>query len=274
MKTPLHHRLREQLYGDPGRVVPWLAVAFSLGVGALTRSPGAGLGSLVLAGQLWDRFSPRLVIEDPRLGALTLNCPRRDSAGRKQVWLTFDDGPGPDTETILDILEDHQAPATFFLIGEQLKNYSRLEALRQRLSSAGHRVGNHSWSHPSFLGLSAPAARQEVWRAQELIEQSFPNSTLPIFRPPYGYRTEDLFAHLQAARLSTIGWSVNSLDFLSGPAETMVDRVLGLAVPGSILLFHDGPERRERTVSALPAILRGLRQRGYEFGVPTPEEML
>jgi peptidoglycan/xylan/chitin deacetylase (PgdA/CDA1 family) len=268
MRNLPYHPLRDFVYGDPGRAVPWLTVALGLGVGLLTRSPGAGLATVVLGGQVWDRMSPRMVVEDPRLGEMTLTCPRRADGGGKQLWLTFDDGPGPETDAVLDILQEYEAAATFFFIGERVARCDNRAALRERLLRAGHKVGNHSWSHPNFLRLPSEQARQEVVETQRMLAEAFPGSVLPIFRPPYGYRTECLFHHVRAIQLSMIGWSVNSLDFLSGSAECLIDRVLSRTQPGSILLFHDGPEKRARTVEALPAILSGLKAQGYVFGVP------
>jgi peptidoglycan/xylan/chitin deacetylase (PgdA/CDA1 family) len=214
-----------------------------------------------------------MVIDDPRLGSLTLSCPRRSSSGQKQLWLTFDDGPGPDTDAVLDILERFEAPATFFLIGEKVGAYSDLERLKARLKAGGHKVGNHSWSHPNFLLMGSEPTKTEIEQTQHELSQHFSDELLPIFRPPYGYRTESLFSHLQAAQLSVVGWSVNSLDFLSGSVSKVVKRVLEQTQPGSILLFHDGPQRRTRTLKALPSILSDLKAQGYTFAVPHLEDV-
>ena len=273
MRQLPHHPLRDMLYGDPGRAVPWICIALGVGAGLLTRSPGMGLATVVLGGQIWDRLSPRMVIEDPRLGALTLNCPRHTSSGQRQVWLTFDDGPGPDTEAVLDILEQFGASATFFFIGEKVRAYQDISGLRERLKAGGHKVGNHSWSHPNLLTLDSEPTKAEIQDAQQQLSEAFPEVLLPIFRPPYGYRTESLFTHLQSAELSLVGWSVNSLDFLSGTSKTVVKRVLQRTAPGSILLFHDGPKRRTRTLRSLPTILSSLKAQGYAFGVPSLEDV-
>lgn len=274
MRDLPHHRFRDFLYGDPRRAVPWIYVALGVGAGVLARSPAVALATVVLGRQIWDRLSPRVVIEDSRLGALTLTCPQRSRGGDKQLWLTFDDGPGPATDAVLDVLEEFQAPATFFFIGQKIADYPNIAELRARLAAGSHRVGNHSFSHPNFLTLDSEATRIEVETAQFILSQTFPEASIPVFRPPYGYRTESLFTHVQAANLTTVGWSVNSLDFLSGSAQGVVDRVLRLARPGSVLLFHDGPGLRTRTVQALPAILRGLKEQGYSFVVPVPEGIL
>ena len=269
MRSRPYQPLLDLLYGDPGKVVPWINVALGVGVGLVTRSPGAGLATTLVASQVWNRMSPRMVIEDLRLGAMTLTCP---PAGR-QVWLTFDDGPGPETDAVLDLLQRYEASATFFFIGENVSRYADLDRLRERLQAGGHRVGNHSWSHPNFLRLGRDAAEFEVDNSQRLLDETFPDSVMPMFRPPFGYRTEGLFTHLKAVGLAMIGWSVNSLDFLNGPAQSVTSRVLRLTRPGSILLFHDGPFGRQRTLEALPEILSGLESDGYVFSVPQLEEL-
>lgn len=269
MRSRPYQSLLDLLYGDPGRVVPWINVALGVGVALATRSLGAGLATVLVGSQVWNRMAPRMVIEDLRLGVMTLTCP---PAGRR-VWLTFDDGPGPETDAVLDLLQRYEASATFFFIGENVSRYADLDRLRERLRAGGHRVGNHSWSHPNFLRLGRDAAGVEVDSSQRLLDQNFPDSVLPMFRPPFGYRTEELFSHLKAAGLAMIGWSVNSLDFLDGPAQNVTSRVLRLTKPGSILLFHDGPSGRQRTLEALPEILSGLASQGYVFSVPQPEDL-
>lgn len=271
MKAP-HHWIREEFYGNPNRAVRCLNLAFGFGVGLLTRSPGLGAAVALGGGRIWDRFSPRLVITDQRLGPVILRVPFREPAKSKQVWLTFDDGPGPETGVILDILREHGAPATFFVIGKKVAEFPDLPALAGRFASAGHVVGHHSWSHPSFLGLRSQEAWEELVRTDSLLRETFSQSWLPLFRPPFGYRTEDLFTHLQTLGLHTVGWSLNSLDFLSGSSEDLVRRVVEKTEPRTILLFHDGPEGRARTVEALPRILTELQARGYTFSVPCRED--
>lgn len=268
-----HHRARDFLYGDPGRAVPHLATAFGVAVALLSRSPGLGALAWLSGRKAWSCLSARLVIEDPRLGPVTLNCPARSPRGRQQLWLTFDDGPGPDTEAVLDILEKHAAPATFFMIGERAAAYRDPDGLARRLRQGGHRVANHSFHHPNFLTLEPAAVRDEIDSTHDLLDALFGDLLLPLFRPPFGYRDERLFAHTQSRGLEVMGWSVNSLDFLDGSTQALVSRVDRLAEGGAILLFHDGPSQRSRTVRSLPGLLTRLEERGFEFTVPGQEDL-
>ncbi len=268
--TAPHERIRELFYSEPEKAVPWLAYGFGAGLGWATRSPALGLATALLGRRIWDHFSARMVIQDQRLGQVTLRVPQR-GPGRR-VWLTFDDGPGRETVPILEVLKRYNAQATFFFIGEKVAEYAGLSELLERLESGGHRVGNHSWSHPSFLRLNSQECWGEIEATHRILREHFPSIWLPIFRPPYGYRTEDLFTHLARLRLHTVGWSLNSLDFLSGSTESLSQRVVERAEPRSILLFHDGPAGRARTLQALPTILEKLQAQGYSFTVPTEED--
>ncbi len=270
MRDRPHHRVRNFLYGDPARAVPLLAAAFGVGVGAVTGSPGWGAGAWLCGLGVWNLMSPRLVIEDTRLGPVTLTCPPFSAKGAPQICLTFDDGPGPETLEVLDILNEFGVPATFFMIGERVAGFDQQEALRERLRQGGHRVANHSYRHPSFLTLSASAVREEVDTTERLLDDVFGELLLPAFRPPFGYRSERLFAHAAARGLEVLGWSLNSLDFLDGSVEALVERV-SEADPGAIVLLHDGPAERSRTVNALPQFLGRLQERGFTFTLPHQE---
>lgn len=271
MKAP-HLWIRDQFYSEPSRAVAYLNLAFGLTVGLLGRSYGLGVAAALLGAHIWDRFSPGMVISDLRLGPVTLQVPKQSGSTEKRVWLTFDDGPGPETNAVLDILEQYGVPATFFLIGEQVAQWEDLAALSERFERGGHRVGNHSWSHPSFLKLGPEQSWPELERTDRLLREAFPQVWLPIFRPPFGYRTSTLFDQLDDLSLQTVGWSLNSLDFLSGTGEELSERVLREVKANSVVLFHDGPKERGRTVAALPRILNELESRGYTVCVPRAED--
>lgn len=202
--------------------------------------------------------SRHLVIGDQRLGPVRLEC------SSEEVWLTFDDGPGPQTLQIVETLNRAGCRATFFFIGEQLAAYSQLEELRMALVEGGHSVANHSYTHPSFLWQSDDSAFGQMKRTQELLCAHFPELTLPLFRPPFGYRKASTFRQATRLGLELIGWSVNSLDFLNSPPERLLERLKASVKPGSVVLFHDGREGRETTLSALPALLDWLKARGYQ----------
>lgn len=235
---------------------------------------GAASGSLrlgtitgIVAFGAWSYFRPRMVIDDQSLGTVVCHCPPEGLLGGDQVWLTFDDGPGPETLRILELLNEFGFPATFFFVGETLAHFSDLETLNDLLEAGGHRVANHSWSHRNMCALAASEFDREIQRTQRLIEAVFGAKALPMFRPPFGYRSRCLLEHLDLCRLKTIGWSLNSLDFLNGDSHRIAERVERRVEPGQILLFHDGPVDRCKTVEALSLILDKLRREkiaGYQ----------
>lgn len=257
-------RLIDELYGRPEQAVPFLCLAMGVVVTGLTGSLLWGAASVMAAGGLWHAASPYLVIDDLRLGSILLRCPAYDTRGRPLLWLTFDDGPGPETAAIVRALNARGQRATFFFIGRQMEEYDSLGELALLLKEGGHRVANHSHSHPNFLFLSATQASQELKRCQYLLEHHFQGLTVPFFRPPFGYRNRTTLALAAQDGLEIAGWSANSLDFLQRPTEPTFDRLRPLLQPGVIALFHDGPKGRQGTLELVTRLLDWMDQQGYQ----------
>jgi peptidoglycan-N-acetylglucosamine deacetylase len=186
----------------------------------------------------------------------------------KRISLTFDDGPAERfTEQILDILHEHQVPATFFVCGQNVERYP--DILR-RIVAAGHAVGNHTYSHLFVYFKSKRRLAQEVDRTQAAIEKVIgvrPN----IFRPPYGTRWFGLVPTLLQRGIHLILWSATGYDWKLD-AQGIADAALRELKPGAVILLHDGRETRppaeidrSATVQALPAIIAGARAKGYTF---------
>jgi peptidoglycan/xylan/chitin deacetylase (PgdA/CDA1 family) len=181
------------------------------------------------------------------------------------VALTFDDGPSPDTERILDVLGSHEVSATFFMVGREVESFP---GIAQRVLAEGHEVGNHSYSHPSYLLQRATETHAQIRRTQSVIAETI--GVRPQFaRPPYGVRTPAYFRATRALDLQTVQWDVAGLDWRRITPQQIADNVLRKARPGSIILLHDGDsagkDRRKNTVEALPLIIRGLRDRDLEI---------
>jgi peptidoglycan/xylan/chitin deacetylase (PgdA/CDA1 family) len=184
--------------------------------------------------------------------------------GRPCVALTFDDGPSPEvTPRVLDILRDKEAPATFFLVGRQVDLHPELA---RRARGEGHAVGNHTYSHPPlFCFLSPRRLREEIARAQDAIERV--TGTRPRhFRSPVGLRHPILERALEREALELVLWQLRTYDTRALTPETLRRRILDRARPGSIVLLHDrsGPGA-SAMLAALPEVIDGLRERGFEL---------
>ena len=196
-----------------------------------------------------------------RLG-LPLYC---GAARRRYVALTFDDGPGPATAAALALLRRFRDRATFFLVGRNLARWPRLP--RAELERGV--VGDHTWTHPYLTRLAPPEMDSEIARTQAAVARAT-RAPVRLFRPPYGFRDAAIDREARRLGMLDVLWSVDSGDSYPPPgasAGTIVRTLARLVRPGSILLMH---ENRRQTMSALPAVLRALRARGFR-AVTVPE---
>jgi peptidoglycan/xylan/chitin deacetylase (PgdA/CDA1 family) len=183
--------------------------------------------------------------------------------GRREVALTFDDGPLPPyTGQILDILERYGVPATFFCVGI---NAGGSADHLVRMREQGHAIGNHTWSHPFLPELSRPQLAEQINRTAQAIAEASGGGTPRLFRPPYGSRTPEVMGWLAEFDATTVLWDVAPDDWALRPADAIAHDVLADVRPGSVVLLHDGGGDRSPTVASLPPIIEGLRKRGYEF---------
>jgi peptidoglycan/xylan/chitin deacetylase (PgdA/CDA1 family) len=202
--------------------------------------------------------------------AATLPGPQFYAPGSgKTVALTFDDGPGPSTQAIINILRAYGVPATFFNLGQ---NAAARQALVKEEAKDGFVVGNHTWSHPVMTALSARSQASQMDRAsseQHLLTGHYP----VVFRPPYGdYSTVTLALAAQRGMRVWL-WSVDTEDWkAAGSASTYwVNRIISLAereggvLNHPVVLMHNAPSGDPATVKALPAIIKYFRGHGYRF---------
>ena len=185
-------------------------------------------------------------------------APTAANSGGKVIALTFDDGPGPYTAQLLDILDQHGAKATFFLIGSKVS--AQADVLR-RMHARGHQLSNHSWSHPELPKLPVGQIADEIDRTNDAIKQA--TGVKPsILRPPYGAVNGIVLEQLRLRGMSSVLWSVDTRDWADRNSDIVCSRAVAGAHPGAIILMHD---IHQTSVNAVPCILSALKQQGYSF---------
>ncbi len=189
----------------------------------------------------------------------------RGDPSRRQIALTFDDGPSEATLRVLDLLAQHNLPATFFMVGV---NVRRFPEIARQVAQAGHEIGNHSDTHPYLHFKSAAFMRKELGAAQESIQQAT-GITPHWFRAPYGVRWFGLGGVQKELGLTGAMWTTIARDWTL-PADAVAQRLIKNAKPGAIFCLHDGrvpepsPDIRA-TVDGLAAAIPQLLTEGYEF---------
>jgi peptidoglycan/xylan/chitin deacetylase (PgdA/CDA1 family) len=182
----------------------------------------------------------------------------RGKGTKKQVALTFDDGPAAYTGTILDVLKAAGAPATFFLIG---KNIPGGEALVQRMDAEGHLVGNHSFEHGFWFDLKSAKGMLSELRLTDTLVKELTGKTLRWFRPPYGVTNPNVARAAVRGGYEVIGWSLRSLDTVAKEPSLLLQRLQQQTHNGAVILLHDSCAI---TAEVLPAYLQWLKENGYE----------
>jgi peptidoglycan-N-acetylglucosamine deacetylase len=222
--------------------------------------PAAGVAAAVHAVPAACALAPAL---RRRLGV-------RDDVGDPwRVALTFDDGPHPDgTPAVLETLRDAGAPATFFLVGEQV---ARHPGLASEVAAAGHEIALHCQRHRNLLRLAPWQVRDDLARAEDVIAGATGRAPR-LYRPPYGVLTGAALAIARRHGWEPVLWSRWGRDWRARASATSVaaDAAAGLA-GGEILLLHDADHYAAEgswraTAAALPRILDLIDDAGLEPG--------
>jgi peptidoglycan/xylan/chitin deacetylase (PgdA/CDA1 family)/spore germination protein YaaH/GT2 family glycosyltransferase len=253
---------------DLSRVVPVGNVSVE-GAGELLRiedTPQQGIRTLT--------FDKAGLVRDQKFSQLPTPFQVRRGGNRPgMVALTFDDGPDPTwTPKILDILEAKHAPATFFIVGE---NGISQPGLLNRILRGGSELGNHSYTHPNMAQVSETGIRVELNATRRLVE-AYTGHSLRLFRAPYfgdaePTTTDELIPAWIAQQRGylNVGLHVDPGDWQRPGIAAIIEKTLeGVdrgtdEEPTRVILLHDGGGDRAQTVAALPAIIDGLRAKGY-----------
>ena len=186
--------------------------------------------------------------------------------GTKLIALTFDDGPDKCTPQILDTLEREGVVATFFMIGQNVSGTDA--ALLQRMESLGCELGNHTWAHKTLTKLSEEEAYEQLQKCDKAIEEKVGHKAT-VIRPPEGagLLQDGLFKYSRDNKEYVVNWDDVSCPAdwqkpARGDAEYTANHVVSNATDGVMVLLHDS---YQSTADALPAIIQGLKDKGYTF---------
>jgi peptidoglycan/xylan/chitin deacetylase (PgdA/CDA1 family) len=187
--------------------------------------------------------------------------PPRPLLEKGEVVLTFDDGPHPIfTPEILDALAAQCTKATFFTVGQMLKNFPDMA---RQVQAAGHTVGTHTYTHRNLGGTSLDGAEQQIESTINIAEATLPNGVAPFFRFPYLSDPKRVRDYLAKRNIAVFGIDVDSFDWrVRTPDKVMHNVFTTLDKTGrGIILFHD---IHANTAKAIPAVLAELKARGYK----------
>lgn len=220
-------------------------------------TPGVAGTSADVVGEQSGEVAPRL--------ALAPSAPAAPVPGNV-ISLTFDDGPDPKyTPRILDILRQAGVRATFCMVGTQARAYP---ALVKSVHDAGHTICDHTEHHPHLDQLAAPDVDGEIGGMAAFLQDT--TGEAPRFvRAPYGGVNATVVQTAHNHGLRILGWSIDPSDYLKPAPIVIVYRVFASLHPGAIVLMHDGGGDRTNMIAALPAIINGLKAKGYTIVPPT-----
>jgi peptidoglycan/xylan/chitin deacetylase (PgdA/CDA1 family) len=187
----------------------------------------------------------------------------RVETNEKVVALTFDDGPTPLAQEVLQTLAAKNVHATFFLIGAQI---GEDPADARAIAASGNQIGNHSWSHDRMVFKTPSFIAREIENTDREIREAGYQGEIQ-FRPPYGKKLFGLPRYLAQHHRKTIMWDVDPLTDRNVDQSTdrIVPFVLSRVRPGSIVLLHPMYKGREATRAAIGPIIDGLHARGFRF---------
>ncbi|HEY2405824.1 MAG TPA: polysaccharide deacetylase family protein [Polyangiaceae bacterium] len=177
--------------------------------------------------------------------------------------LTFDDGPNPETTPqILRTLAEHDAHATFFVLGHKVERHPELA---RRIHDAGHELAVHGFDHDRLFSLrTANYVESQIDRTLRAISQAC-GAKARYFRPPIGFASHATFRGVERAGLQLVAWTTRALDGLAKARPAQVEeRVVARLQAGAIIMLHDAAERDDfvpASLGALPGILEAARKR-------------
>ncbi|MFY9312486.1 MAG: polysaccharide deacetylase family protein [Tepidanaerobacteraceae bacterium] len=183
---------------------------------------------------------------------------RHGPEGKKRVSITFDDGPFLFTEKYISVLKEYDVDAAFFLIGVQIDKYPD-EA--KKIAESGYEIGVHSYGHRQLTAMSRSSIENDFEKSLSAVKR-ITDSEIRFFRPPFGEFNDTVIDIAKKYNLTTVLWCVDPRDWQETDPDVIARHVIDRATNGAIILLHEG---RESTIEALPQIIEGLWERGFEI---------
>lgn len=192
----------------------------------------------------------------------------RFETGRREVWLTIDDGPTAETPAVLDLLDRHRARATFFVKGALAAAHP---GVIREIVERGHTVANHSQTHPGptfWCALPSTVAR-EIDACSEQIRAAT-GERPRWFRAPVGHKNPAVHPALERRGMRLIGWTARGYDSIVSDPQAVLTRIVPDLAPGATVLLHEG---RPHTLHVLEHVIGAIRERGYDCVVPEDAQL-
>ena len=211
-----------------------------------------GIGRCILPPGYWGHDNPAQQIS-------TIGGAADD---QKNLYLTFDDGPNPDTtQALLELLEAEGVLATFFLIGSEVARFSDLAAA---VAARGHTIGNHSLNHNFMPSMPTRMIEREIRHTNALLEKATGRQPR-LFRPPYGMIDKRGAACLKELDMRIVYWGAVPEDWQGVGAERVVERVCRKLGDGALIVLHEGSHIASQTIEATREIVLRAKAQGYTF---------
>ena len=222
-----------------------------IGVAAAAAATAAGYQSMSPTGQWYGRTFAHGV------------------RGSKRIALTYDDGPNdPHTLKLLEVLGQHDVRATFFMIGSYVR---QRPDIARAVASAGHAIGNHTYTHPLLIFQSREQTRNEIAECRAALNEAVGEHS-NLFRPPFGGRRPATLRIARELGMQPVMWNVTGYDWNAPPAAVIEAKVAKQvhADGGDVILLHDGSHKgmgadRAQTVIATENLIRRYKDEGFEF---------
>ncbi len=218
----------------------------------------AGLAGLVVAG--YNTMAPQSQL----YGRTFIGS----EPGRRELALTFDDGPNdPYTFYLLEVLAKHGVRSTFFMIGRYVKQRPEVAAAVAR---AGHVIGNHTFTHPNLIFRTPGQVRAEIAACEQALDDAVERNHASLFRPPWGARTPVVLRTVRQLGMTPVLWNVTGYDWNAGSSADIKHEVRRQVRGGDVILLHDGGHKhmgvdRSFTVQAVDELIRRYKEEGYAF---------